>query len=127
MSDSPERLDAIEHLQLLRARLDELSRRYETGELLGSWVPRVDILEEEGHYRILADLPGVRPEDLELLEEGQTIVLSGIRHHVEGTYLRQERESGIFRRTLRLPGRIQPGSAQATLRGGVLEVRVQKA
>ncbi|MCX7802390.1 MAG: Hsp20/alpha crystallin family protein [Meiothermus ruber] len=122
-----ERFDALEHLQTIRQQLDELSRRFASKEALGEWVPAVDIIDENDHFRILVDVPGVKNEDLELKEEGQTITLAGIRHPQPGGFYRQERPSGAFRRTLTLPEAIVPGSAQASLKGGVLELVLQKA
>ncbi|WP_027887891.1 Hsp20/alpha crystallin family protein [Meiothermus taiwanensis] len=122
-----ERFDALERLQTIRQQLDELSRRFASKEALGEWVPAVDIIDENDHFRILVDVPGVKNEDLELKEEGQTITLAGIRHPQPGGFYRQERPSGAFRRTLTLPEAIVPGSAQASLKGGVLELVLQKA
>ncbi|GIW24055.1 Hsp20/alpha crystallin family protein [Meiothermus sp.] len=122
-----ERYDAVERLQAIRQQLDELSRRFASQEALGEWVPAVDVLDEGTQFRILVDVPGVKNEDLELLEEGQTITLAGVRHSVIGSYARQERPAGSFRRTLTLPEAIRPNSAQASLKGGVLELILQKA
>ncbi len=122
-----ERFDAIERLQTIRQQLDELTRRFSSQEVMGEWVPAVDVLDEGKQYRILVDVPGVKNEDLELHEEGQTITLAGVRHPLEGHYARQERPTGPFRRTLTLPEAIVPNSAHATLKGGVLELVLQKA
>lgn len=122
-----ERFDAIERLQTIRQQLDELSRRFASQEALGEWVPAVDVIDEGTQFRILVDVPGVKNDDLELKEEGQTITLAGIRHPQRGVFYRQERASGLFRRTLTLPEAIVPGSAQASLKGGVLELVLQKA
>ncbi|AWR86860.1 Hsp20/alpha crystallin family protein [Meiothermus taiwanensis] len=122
-----EHFDALERLQTIRQQLDELSRRFASKEALGEWVPAVDIIDEGDCFRILVDVPGVKNQDLELKEEGQTITLAGIRHPQPGGFYRQERPSGTFRRTLTLPEAIVPGSAQASLKGGVLELVLQKA
>lgn len=122
-----ERFDPIERLQTIRQQLDELSRRFASQEAFGEWVPAVDVLDEGAQYRILVDVPGVKNDDLELREEGRTITLAGVRHPRVGTYARQERSTGTFRRTLTLPEAIVPNSAQASLKGGVLELVVQKA
>lgn len=122
-----ERFDAIERLQTIRQQLDELSRRFASQEAFGEWVPAVDVLDEGMQFRILVDVPGVKNEDLELHEEGQTITLAGIRHPRGGSYSRQERPVGPFRRTLTLPEAIIPNSAQASLKGGVLELVLKKA
>jgi len=122
-----ERFDAVERLQVIRQQLDELSRRFSSQEVFGEWVPAVDVLDEGHQFRILVDVPGVKNEDLELREEGQTITLAGIRHPIQGNYTRQERPAGPFRRTLTLPEAIAPNSARATLKGGVLELILPKA
>lgn len=120
--ESLDRFNALEQLQDVRRRLEALTR-----SLAGAWVPSADIIEEEDHFRLLVDLPGVRPEDLELKEEGTTLTLGGVRHPIVGTYNLQERPSGHFQRSFDFGQRIQPGSAQASLKGGVLEVIVKKA
>lgn len=120
----PDRLQALEQLRELRERIEEITRLAEEGP---SWQPAYDLLDEGDSYRLRIDLPGVRPEDLELLEEGSTLTLGGIRQRSEGHYLRQERASGPFRRSLVLPGSVQEGSAVASLRDGVLEIVLRKA
>ncbi len=119
-----ERFDAMERLQSIRQQLEALSQRLGAQE---EWTPPVDILDEGERYRILVDVPGVKGEDLELYEEGQTLTLAGIRHAPEGAYTHQERPTGTFRRSFTLPEAIMPNSAQASLKGGVLELVVPKA
>ena len=125
MLEPLDRLETLRKLKELQERIAELAYQL-TGEEPAAWTPRVDLLENEAHYVLLVDLPGVRPEDLELLEEGSRITLAGVRHPLPGTYLLEERPMGTFRRTLDLPGPIEEGTAQAALRQGVLEVRFQK-
>jgi len=122
-----EHFDAIERLKTIRQQLDELSRRFASQEGLGEWVPAMDVIDEGTQFRILVDLPGVKSEDLELQEEGQTIILAGVRHPQQGRFYRQERPAGPFHRSLTLPEPIVAGSAQASLKGGVLELVLQKA
>ncbi|GGM92056.1 heat-shock protein [Thermus composti] len=125
MLEPLDRWETLRKLKELQERIAELAYRL-TGEEPAAWTPRVDLLEDEEHYVLLVDLPGVRPEDLELLEEGSRITLAGVRHPLPGTYLLEERPMGTFRRTLDLPGPIEEGTAQAVLRQGVLEVRFRK-
>ena len=119
------RLETLRKLRELQERIAQLAHQL-TGEEPAAWTPRVDLLEDEEHYVLLVDLPGVRPEDLELLEEGSRITLAGVRYPLPGTYLLEERPMGTFRRTLDLPGPIEEGTAQANLRQGVLEIRFKK-
>lgn len=123
---SIERFDTFERLQTIRQQLDELSRQFSYQQAFGGWVPAVDLLDEGHQFRILVDLPGVKNQDLELHEEGQTITLAGVRHSLEGSYSHQERYTGSFRRTLNLPEPVVPNSAQATLKSGVLELVLKK-
>jgi HSP20 family protein len=114
--------DALDQLQTIRQQLESLSRRVGLNE----WIPAVDILDEGDTYRLVLDIPGVNSEDLELREDGQTLTLAGVRHARSAALVRQERAMGQFSRTLELPGPIVAGSAQASLKSGVLEVVVQK-
>ncbi len=125
MLERLDRLETLRKLKELQERIADLAYQL-TGEEPATWSPRVDLLEDEEHYVLLVDLPGVRPEDLELLEEGSRITLAGVRHPLPGTYLLEERPMGTFSRTLDLPGPIEEGTAQASLRQGVLEVRFKK-
>lgn len=125
MLERLDRLETLRKLKELQERIAELAYQL-TGEEPAAWTPKVDLLEDEDHYVLLVDLPGVRPEDLELLEEGSRITLAGIRHPLPGVYLLEERPMGTFRHTLDLPGPIEEGTAQASLRQGVLEVRFKK-
>ncbi|WP_457631821.1 Hsp20/alpha crystallin family protein [Oceanithermus sp.] len=121
-----DRWAAIEKLLELKRRIEALEARM-GGADFGDWSPRIDVLDEDGAYRILADVPGVKPEDLELEEEGRTITIAGVRHSPEGRLLAGERPAGYFRRSLTLPEPVVEGAAQASLKQGVLEVVIPKA
>jgi len=121
-----DRWAAIEKLLELRNRIEALEARI-GGEGLGDWSPRIDVLDEGGSYRILVDVPGVKPEDLELQEEGRAITIAGVRNPPEGRLVSSERPAGYFRRTLMLPEPVVEGQATASLKLGVLEVLVPKA
>ena len=121
-----DRWAALEKLLELKTRIEALENKL-GGDGLGDWKPLIDVLDEEDTYRILVDVPGVKPEDLELLEEGQNIIIAGTRHAVEGRFVTGERPAGYFRRSLTLPEPIVEGQAQASLKLGVLEVVVPKA
>src|SRR2546423_14098175 len=44
-----------------------------------SWVPAVDVFEEADSIRITAEIPGVRPEDLEISLEGNLLTIHGTK------------------------------------------------
>jgi HSP20 family protein len=95
-----------------------------------SWVPAVDLVEEEGDYVLRADLPGVSEKDVKVELEDGVLEISGERssereERKEG-YHRIERASGRFSRSLTLPEGVDPESIRAHFDNGVLEVRVPK-
>jgi HSP20 family protein len=95
-----------------------------------SWVPAIDLSEEDGDYVLRADLPGVSESDVKVEVEGRVLQISGERssEHEErkGSYRRIERASGRFSRVLTLPVGVDPESVSAQFDKGVLEVRVPK-
>lgn len=97
----------------------------------GNWVPAVDIKEEPDRFVIHADVPGVKPEDIEVTMENGLLTLRGSRQEEkkeerEG-YRRVERSSGSFYRRFSLPDSARGDNVAATCKDGVLEVVVPKA
>jgi HSP20 family protein len=83
------------------------------------------------NFYVRAELPGVKPESLDIsVVEGQ-LLLRGERkiepEEQKAGYHRRERESGFFRRTIALPARVDPGKVSATMRNGVLTVTLPRA
>ena len=117
------RWDPIRDLLAIQQRLD----RYAPGP--AGWKPAVDLHETQEHYVIVAEVPGMRRDDLEIhLHEGR-ITISGVRQERTGPceqYHRMERGHGSFSRTFQLPLPIDAGSISAELRDGVLTVKCPK-
>jgi len=115
--------------QLQRELESMLERAFGT-EGPSSLYPPVNLFDAGEHYVVKAELPGVRPEDLELTVQDNTLVLRGERTLPEtaqnAAYHRRERGEGQFRRVVRLPGPTE-GEPQAQFRDGVLTVRLPKA
>lgn len=94
--------------------------------------PAVNLYESDGGYVLTAELPGVRPEDIDISVEGERITLRGKREIAypgdERTSLhRRERQSGMFRRSIELPVPIDPEKTEAVHRNGILMLRIPKA
>lgn len=94
------------------------------------WVPRVDIKEEADRFLILADLPGVDPNDIEVHMDKGILSIKGERTTEsvsEGKgYSRVERAHGTFYRRFSLPDSANPEGITATGRHGVLEISIPK-
>lgn len=96
----------------------------------GDWVPAVDIAEDENAYTILADVPGVKPEDVEVELEHGVLTLKGKRDETkkeEGEgYKRIERVSGQFYRRFTMPETVNADAIRAKTEHGVLEIVIPK-
>ena len=95
-----------------------------------AWVPAVDIFEEADSIRILAEVPGVKPEDVKISVEGNVLTINGIKQQVaeERTERvhRYERAYGAFERTFTLPATIDAEKIRASYDHGVLTVTLPK-
>jgi len=78
---------------------------------------------------IVANMPGVRPEDVEITLEGDTLSIKGERsapmENVD--YVLQERPYGLFQRTLNINIPVDSGKAEAKYENGLLILTVPKA
>jgi HSP20 family protein len=95
-----------------------------------SWSPVVDVFEQPESLRIVAELPGVKPEQVTLSVEGNVLTLSGTKEQeaeekTERVH-RYERVYGTFERTFTLPSSIDAGNIKASYEHGVLTVTLPK-
>jgi HSP20 family protein len=94
------------------------------------FAPATDLIESETHYIVRADLPGLSEDDINVELDGNLLSISGERSSEDeqrtGGYLRVERSSGSFRRSVRLPQGIDGNAIEASFDRGVLEVSVPK-
>jgi HSP20 family protein len=91
--------------------------------------PALDITEHEGSTYVHAELPGVRPEDLEVSVEGRTLTLRGERKPDSAenvSYHRRERKTGRFHKAISLPHQINAEDVTAGFKDGVLELVLPK-
>lgn len=93
--------------------------------------PAVNVSEDTKNIYVRAELPGMKPDDLEISVEGDTLTLRGERKLAQAgetmNYHRREREGGRFRRVLTLPTKIDPGAVDAFFKDGVLKIVLPKA
>lgn len=95
-----------------------------------AFIPPVDVHEEKDRFVVRADLPGVKPEEIEVTAEKGVLTLRGERkaekrENTEG-YERIERVSGSFTRRFALPENVQADNITAKFAHGVLEVGIPK-
>lgn len=95
-----------------------------------SWIPAIDIREEEKQFVLHADLPGVDPANIEVTLDNGVLTIRGRRELAEREerkgYRRVERVSGEFFRRFSLPDTADSNSVKARCTNGVLEVVIPK-
>lgn len=87
-------------------------------------LPGADVLETAGAIKVLLDLPGHQPGELDVKVEDGTLTVRGERKPVElqegERWLRRERTSGTFSRSFRLPPTVDASRIEAKFEHGVL-------
>jgi HSP20 family protein len=107
-------------------------RAMETIGLRGraAWTPPIDVLEDQESVRVLINLPGVAPSDIDLMLTGNMLTVSGVLPAIDVLEREErhamERPTGAFRRSIPLPAGVDPNTVSAESRQGVLIVMVAK-
>jgi len=92
--------------------------------------PPVNVFNEGEDFVVVAELPGVRKEDLDVQVRGDTLRIKGkktVAYENKASVHRREREAGEFDRTLTLPAQLDAAKVAAEYRDGVLTVRLPRA
>ena len=101
------------------------------GIRIGRNYPAVNLFEFEEEFLITAELPGTRPEDLELTLSSGVLSMKGERKIPDGVaderYRRRERFRGTWQRSLSVPERIEEEKLAAEFKNGILMVHLPKA
>jgi len=91
--------------------------------------PPVDIWEDTDGITLRADMPGVSRERLSLRIDGNNLVVEGqlqLELAKEAEALYADVRSSLYRRTFALSGELETGKIEASLKNGVLTVRIPK-
>ena len=92
---------------------------------------RMDVTENDKEYRVLAELPGVKKEDISITIDGHEVAVSAeVKHEKDvkngDTVLRAERYHGKIQRAFALGQEVDEAAAQAKYNDGVLELMLPK-
>lgn len=92
--------------------------------------PSMDLSETEDTLILMAEVPNINPEDLDISITDDTLSIKGETEQelVEesGGYQRKEKRYGSFSRTLQLPCRINVDDVKATYKKGILNIVMPK-
>ncbi len=92
--------------------------------------PRVDILDLGNALQVVADMPGVQKDDIEINLTPERLEIEAESktetERTEQEYTYRERGFSSYRRVLDLPAEVLPDKAEAKFTNGVLEVTMPK-
>jgi HSP20 family protein len=127
--------DPFHSLRRLNTMLDDAFtswpfQREENGTLTAAWSPAVDVFEDKEAVKIIAELPGVKPEEVKLSIENNLLTLRGEKKQVaeEKTERvhRYERSYGMFERSFALPNTVDAERVEARFENGLLTIHLPK-
>lgn len=93
------------------------------------FAPDCDIVESEGEYKILLDLPGLAKREIEISLKENVLTIKGKREFIlaEGEEIkREERKSGAFARSFAVPQNVNTAEVKASFKNGVLTIAMPK-
>lgn len=92
--------------------------------------PNVDVIENDDNFVVKAELPGFKPEEVDVRFENGYLTMSGKTggesERDEGRYHVRERRMSSFSRTIGLPGSVNADKATAEFENGVLTLTLPK-
>lgn len=129
------RWDPFREVTTLQSRLNSLFQdfnRGSDGDLVStaSFVPPVDIYEDEHKIVLKLEVPGMKQEDLDVQLENNSLTVRGERkfesEEKEENFHRIERRYGSFYRAFTIPNTVNPDSVKADYDAGVLKIQLEK-
>ena len=131
-----DRWDPFRDMLALRDTMDRLfqQRLSGTGQLLstmrGEAIP-MDVVERDDAYEVRAAVPGVKPEDVEVVVQGERVTVRAESRASEErrdeNWLMREHRYGTMQRSVTLPTPVRSDAAEAHIEHGILTLRLPKA
>jgi len=127
------RWDPFREVAALQNRVNSLFRDFNEGEsalTTASFIPAVDIYEDEKKVILKLEVPGIQEKDLDVSVENNTLTVKGERkfekEEKEENFHRIERRYGSFYRAFTLPTTVDAESIDAKYDAGVLKLELKK-
>jgi HSP20 family protein len=128
------RFEPFRELLNLQNQVSRVFQDFNRGsdELLtsGTFVPPVDIYEDEHSITLKLEVPGISEKDIDIKLENNTLTVHGERNfekeEKEENFHRIERRYGAFARSFTLPNTVDPENVEANYENGVLRVKLAK-
>ena len=117
----------------LRRDIDRLFEdAFGGGRSVATWAPAVDVHEDNQEISLNVELPGIKPENVEISVENGVLTIRGDKREErkegeEGRYHLVERSYGSFLRSFVLPQGVSEEQISADFDNGLLRIRIPKA
>jgi HSP20 family protein len=103
----------------------------ENSQIFNSFVPKIDISEDEKNIYLEAELPGVKKEDMKVRLEENKLTISGEKKYVYGNtrskrFFNRERLFGKFEKIFTIQSEIKQDNIKAEFDNGVLLITIEK-
>jgi len=128
------RFEPFREFSTLQNQLNRVFQDFGRGneELLtsGTFVPAVDIYEDQHSLNLKLEVPGIEQKDLDIQLENNTLTVRGERkfeeEEKEENFHRIERRYGSFARSFTLPNTVETDNVQAVYENGILKIKLAK-
>ena len=126
-------MPTLEMFPQFRTIENMMSRMFDDGEdgwMGGAMAPTLDVSETDNEVDVKMDLPGMKPEDIDIQVHQNVLTIRGERseetEEKDRTYHRVERRSGSFARSVSLPSGVDEDNVDANYKDGVLIIKMPK-
>ncbi len=93
-------------------------------------MPPIEMFDKKGKLVIRAEIPGIKPEDIDISVDDSMLTIKGERKSEsevkEKDYHRSEMSYGSFSRSVALPAKVHPDKVDANYDDGILEITLSK-
>lgn len=94
-------------------------------------MPPADIVEDQDHFSVTLEIPGLKKDEIKVTLQDQTLTISGEKkreaEEKNKTYHRVERSYGTFVRTFELPSDVDANKINAEFKDGILMITLPKS
>lgn len=122
--------DPFREMERMQNQLNRLFEGYNYSNTRGAEFPPLNIWTAPDSALVVAEVPGILPEDLDISVVNDTLTLRGERKLEElqenQSLHRRERGYGQFSRTIQLPFRIDADKVEATFKRGLLHITLPR-
>lgn len=121
-------LDPFREMNNLQRAANELFSGFPRRQ--GITYPPIELVDKDDTLTVIAEVPGLNKEELELTVLGDTLTIAGEKKlpaEENATYIRHERPHGKFRRLIDLPYSVDHEKISASYKDGILTIGLLKA